>query len=179
MYRQIRAALGQPMRGRILGVSGIENFRTMIAPEADVVDLHYPDVDIHKLAFPDGQFDFMITDQVLEHVPDPQLAMRESFRVLKQGGIAVHTTCFLNPIHKYPDDYWRFSRAALIALCSPYAEIVHCASWGSRYAAALIILADRMRGMEIPEGRGLRRWLATHNEENYPIHVWIVARRVR
>ena len=179
MYRRIQAALEVPLSGRILGVSGIENFRHMIGPGAEVLDLHYPGIDLERLKFPDAQFDVVISDQVLEHLRDPKSAVAESFRVLKAGGIAIHTSCFLNPIHKYPDDYFRFSRAALIALCEPYAEVLGCASWGSRYAAALIMLADRVRGIEIPERPGVRRWLATYNEENYPIHVWIIARRRR
>ena len=179
MYRQIRACAPVPMQGRILGISGIENFRAMFAAGASVVDAHYPEVDAQQLPFGDGQFDWVITDQVLEHLPDPQAAVRESFRVLKPGGVAIHTTCFLNPIHNYPRDYYRFSREGLEALCRPYADVLDCASWGSRLACALILFADRIRGMEIPDRRGLRHWLATHNEANYPIHVWIVARRTQ
>ena len=179
MYRQIRAVLQKPMTGRILGISGIENFREMIDAGADIVDTQFPDVDAEALTFLDDEFDYVITDQVLEHVRNPQRAISESFRVLKLGGTAIHTTCFLNPIHKYPEDYYRFSRAGLSSLCEPHAEILHCASWGSRYAAALILLADRVRGIRIPDRPGFRRWLATHNEDSYPIHVWIIARRVR
>jgi SAM-dependent methyltransferase len=177
MYRRISAAVAQPMRGTILGVSGIENFRPLIHPTASVIDIQYPESDLHDLKFPDQEFDWVITDQVLEHLSDPKRAVEESFRVLKIGGVAIHTTCFLNPIHGYPSDYYRFSREGLRSLCEPYGETLECGSWGNRLAAAAILLADRLRGMEIPDRPGLRRWLATRNEENYPIHVWIVARR--
>ena len=149
----------------------------MIDPTASVIEIQYPECDLHNLDFQEQKFDWVITDQVLEHLPDPQRAVAESFRVLKIGGVAIHTTCFLNPIHRYPSDYYRFSREGLRALCEPYGETLECGSWGNRWAAAAILLADRLRGMRIPERAGIRRWLATHNEENYPIHVWIVARR--
>ena len=71
MYRQIQAALKEPLTGRVLGVSGIENFRSMISSDADVVETMYPDVDIENLKFSDGEFDCVITDQVLEHLPHP------------------------------------------------------------------------------------------------------------
>jgi len=51
-----------------------------------VVDIQYPQADIHNLKFGDEQFDWVITDQVLEHVSDPKRAIEESFRVLKKGG---------------------------------------------------------------------------------------------
>jgi SAM-dependent methyltransferase len=179
MYRRIGAAIAQPMRGKILGVSGIENFRPMIDQGASVVDIQYPEADIHNLEFEDEQFDWVITDQVLEHVSDPKRAISETFRVLRKGGVAIHTTCFLNPIHRYPNDYYRFSCDGLRSLCEPCSETLECGSWGSRMAVAAILFADRLRGIEIPDRPGLRRWLATYNEENYPIHVWIVARRTR
>ena len=177
MYRRIRTALDTPISGRVLGISGIENFGDMMAPEAEILDTSYPDVDVENLQFSDAQFDWVISDQVLEHIAHPPRAIAESFRVLKPGGIAIHTTCFLNPLHRYPEDYFRFSCAALASLVEPYAEVLHCASWGNRYAAALIMVADRIRGMHIPDGGGPRHWLATYNEEKYPIHVWVIARR--
>jgi len=45
-----------------------------------------------------------------------------------------------------------------------YGEALECGSWGNRLAVAAIMLAGRLRGIEIPERPGLRRWLATHNE---------------
>lgn len=39
-----------------------------------------------ELPFPDNTFDYVITLQVLEHVPDPRPLMEETLRVLKPGG---------------------------------------------------------------------------------------------
>ena len=44
---------------------------------------------VTHLGFKDNTFDFVITRLVLEHLPEPELAVREIFRVLKTGGIAV------------------------------------------------------------------------------------------
>jgi SAM-dependent methyltransferase len=41
------------------------------------------------LPFLDQQFDLVIANHVLEHIPDDRKAMRELFRVLKNGGRAI------------------------------------------------------------------------------------------
>lgn len=45
--------------------------------------------DITNLAYPDGRFDLVLCNHVLEHVPDDRLAMRELRRVLAPGGRAI------------------------------------------------------------------------------------------
>lgn len=45
--------------------------------------------DGEKLPFPDGTFDFLISSDVLEHINQDQSALREWYRVLKPGGVAL------------------------------------------------------------------------------------------
>ena len=47
--------------------------------------------DITCLTFPDNSFDLIISGDVLEHVPDPNAAFRETFRVLRPGGFHLFT----------------------------------------------------------------------------------------
>ncbi|HET6605956.1 MAG TPA: class I SAM-dependent methyltransferase, partial [Rhodopila sp.] len=47
--------------------------------------------DIARLPMSDGTHDVVIANHVLEHVDDDRRAMRELFRVLKPGGIALLT----------------------------------------------------------------------------------------
>jgi SAM-dependent methyltransferase len=46
-------------------------------------------LDVTRIEFPDAEFDLVICNHVLEHVPDDGLAMREICRVLKPGGRAI------------------------------------------------------------------------------------------
>ncbi len=46
-------------------------------------------MDITKIDFPNGYFDAIICNHVLEHIPDDLQAMRELYRVLKPGGWAI------------------------------------------------------------------------------------------
>jgi len=47
--------------------------------------------DIYRLPFPDESFAAAVCSEVLEHVPDPQIALAEIWRTLKKGGKLVGT----------------------------------------------------------------------------------------
>ena len=53
-------------------------------------DLHSPladiKADITDLPFPDNEFDVILCNHVLEHIPDDTKAMQELYRVMKPGG---------------------------------------------------------------------------------------------
>jgi len=178
MYMKIKEYFNKPLDGKILGISGIDNFRPLFSPNAEVVDAYYPDVDIQNLPYEDNSFDFVISDQVIEHIEDPKKAITESLRVLKKGGLAIHTTCFFNYIHLFPIDFWRFSPDALRYLCKDFSEIIHCDGWGNRVAISLCFLSDRFRFIKIPETKySIRNLIATCNEDKYPIVTWVVAKK--
>ncbi len=41
------------------------------------------------LPFPDAQFDIVVCEQVLEHLPNPEFTLREIARVMRPGGLAI------------------------------------------------------------------------------------------
>lgn len=50
--------------------------------------------DLMQLPFEDGSFDFVMSTEVIEHTPDPKVALKELARVVKPGGrILVTTPC--------------------------------------------------------------------------------------
>lgn len=55
--------------------------------------------DASALSFADGTFDMIVSNDVFEHVPDLDSAMKEMFRVLRPGGVAIFTV----PIDVYYD----------------------------------------------------------------------------
>jgi SAM-dependent methyltransferase len=62
-------------------------------PLYESADLHQPGVthrvDITEVPLAEAEYDVVIAHHVLEHIPDDRQAMRELFRLLKPGGVAV------------------------------------------------------------------------------------------
>lgn len=54
-----------------------------------------PAIDILQSGLPDQAFHFVLSNEVLEHVPDIDAALRDTFRILKPGGRFIATVPFL------------------------------------------------------------------------------------
>lgn len=70
-----------------------KRFRKQKNLDYTTTDLNSPlaDVkaDICNLPFEDNEFDLILCNHVLEHIPDDTKAMQELYRVLKKGGMAI------------------------------------------------------------------------------------------
>lgn len=84
----------------------------------DVDPARNPEIvgDAQEMPFADATYNTILCTEVLEHIPDPQKAVDEMYRVLKPGGTLILTTRFLFPVHDAPGDYWRFTPYGLQAL---------------------------------------------------------------
>lgn len=180
MYKRLgEIGEGFPNRiGRVLSISHSRKLCDILGLQpTEVVEANYPERNILSLNFSDGAYDFVLSDQVLEHVEgDPQQAVNESRRVLRPGGIVVHTTCFINPIHGVPKDFWRFTPDALSLLCREFTEILECGGWGN--FEAWLLIRDGLRWDGIPHApwHPLHR-IAMKNDPMWPIVTWVVARK--
>jgi SAM-dependent methyltransferase len=176
--REVGAALSN-RHGRVLAISHSANLVELLGLQpSDIVPADYPQYDLLALDFPDTSFDFVLSDQVLEHIEgDPHRVVNESHRVLRPGGIAVHTTCFINPVHGAPKDFWRFTPAALRLLhADGWSQVIECGGWGNR--DVWTAERDGMRFVGVPHAP----WhpyhrLATFNDPEWPIVTWVVARK--
>jgi SAM-dependent methyltransferase len=70
-----------------------------------------PDIlaDASNIPVPDDSYDIAIAGELLEHVPDPILVLKEAHRLLKPGGKLIATVPFLYPIHADPHDFGRYT----------------------------------------------------------------------
>jgi SAM-dependent methyltransferase len=180
MYSRLRS-LGSILphrKGRTLSISHSENLDNLLGLESsEIVLADYPDHDLIALNFPDGAFDYVLSDQVLEHVEgNPQQAIDECYRVLRPGGVAVHTTCFINPIHGDPKDFWRFTPNALSLLHRRWSEIIEVGGWGNPAAWLAVGIGLRFVGVPHATWHPLHQ-LATKNNPRWPISTWIIARK--
>ena len=67
----------------------------------------------YQLPAQDGSFDSALCTAVLEHLEEPERALRECYRVLKRGGVAIYTVPFIWHLHEEPRDFYRFSKYGL------------------------------------------------------------------
>lgn len=70
------------------------------------------------IPFRDGTFDTVLASDLLEHLPDTSLALRECHRVLEPGGHLILNVPFLYWVHEAPHDYWRFTADGLHLLAT-------------------------------------------------------------
>ncbi len=103
---------------------------TVLKPQISVMP-NYPEVDVQDLSqYSSGSFEAVLLDEVLEHVRDPCLALAEVHRVLRPGGCLIMSTPFMIAEHRVPEDYWRFTEAALRVLLGEF-QTVQIGYWGN------------------------------------------------
>ena len=109
--------------GRVLDIGCSEQkLSKYISETCDYVGLDYPGTaddlyettpnvygDAQNLAFADNSFDTISFLEVIEHLPDPQAAVQECYRVLKSSGKLIISMPFLYPIHDAPFDFQRLT----------------------------------------------------------------------
>lgn len=75
-------------RGRVTGVDAseqvVEQARELAA---DRPNLEFTTGDVYALGYPDDSFDVVFAHQILQHLSDPVLALREMGRVTRPGGL--------------------------------------------------------------------------------------------
>jgi SAM-dependent methyltransferase len=80
----------------------------------------FPEVDVlalgNRLPFSDDVFDAVCSEQVLEHVRNPQEVIAEMIRVTKPGGSIYISVPFIYPYHPSPDDFSRWSIEGVTAM---------------------------------------------------------------
>lgn len=145
-------------------------------PELTFVNLPYPEFDIQNLAqLPDNSVDIIYSEMILEHVRFPQNAVDEIYRVLKPGGIAIHTTVFIMPFHPSPKDYWRFSPTALYEMHSQFSK-VESGGYGNR--KLLLAILCRFTRFPVNYNTGnLLTFLTKGNNSKFPIVTYVVAQK--
>ena len=103
----------------------------MLPKNCEIIAPSYPDVDIHRMPYDDNLFDYVIADQVLEHVRKPWIGVEEVRRVLKPHGLAILTSALIFYVHGVPNDYWRFTPDGLKVLCENFSKIHICSGTGN------------------------------------------------
>ena len=81
-----------PVRNRLRKLAGYQESRyEPDLPTGEPLADGFRNEDVQRLTFPDESFDLIISNHVMEHVPNPWLAFAEFRRVLRPGGRMVHS----------------------------------------------------------------------------------------
>lgn len=114
------------IRGRLLDAgAGKLSYRHLVKPycsEYKSMDFNktHPELDYHSdiqdMPIENESFDTVLSAEVLEHVPDPEKALREIYRVLKPGGKLVMSIPHLMYLHNEPYDFYRYTKYGLRTL---------------------------------------------------------------
>ncbi len=67
----------------------------------------------YEIPADNSEFDSALCTAVLEHLEEPEFALRECYRVLKPGGVAIYTVPFIWHLHEEPRDFFRYSKYGL------------------------------------------------------------------
>lgn len=124
LLRDLKSAISEYANGNVLDV-GCGNKPYLVFFEnkissytgCDVVQSDLEKVDViceaTKLDFSNEKFDTVFSTQVIEHVQDPFLMLREIHRVLKADGNLIVSAPFSWELHEEPYDFFRYSKYGL------------------------------------------------------------------
>lgn len=176
MYNSIENWIkeNQP-KGDVLLVSekNEHSIRKMLGEKCHFTVTQFPETDIMDLSkLGKNKFDVVVTDQVLEHVPNPFEALKQIYMVLKPGGVAINTSCSFNPVHDSVD-YFRFMPLGFKEIHRVFRKILLLDAWGNKKSIARFVQSGNM-SFNVP-GNPFEKRIVNKNEEKWPWSVWCIA----
>ena len=82
----------------------------------DPSNKEFLDIDLQKTISLNTKFDYIVIFNVLEHLLDPNLALKNLSRICKKNGKIIGSTPFLFRVHGAPKDYSRYTKDYLIEI---------------------------------------------------------------
>jgi 2-polyprenyl-3-methyl-5-hydroxy-6-metoxy-1,4-benzoquinol methylase len=139
-------------------VTSLDVGERLLARVAEKCDSRRVVGDVQRLPFEDASFDVVLSTEVIEHVPEPALAVNELVRVLRPGGTLVVTT----PNRAW---HWSITIANKIGL-RPYEGLENWVRWDDLRAWL------EQAGIAIEQGVGFNAFPFVH-PVTYPAVDWL------
>jgi SAM-dependent methyltransferase len=133
--------------------------------------VHFPEFDICQNTLGNAEYDFIVAEQVLEHILWPYRAVRNIHSMLRPGGWFVVTTPFLLRLHPIPHDCSRWTEEGMKYLLAEGGfELgrIQTGSWGNRACVK----------SNFARWTSWKPWLhSLRNEPDFPVVVWAFAQK--
>lgn len=123
VQRQLRHFAEQYFSGQLIDIGcGIKPYQDLVKPyveehigvdhEASFHDASNVDIfgTAYEIPVASDVYDSALCSAVLEHLEEPEQAIRECHRVLKPGGYAIYSIPFIWHVHEAPRDFYRYSK---------------------------------------------------------------------
>jgi hypothetical protein len=145
--------------------------------------VEYPQIDLHKTPYADGQWDITIADQVLEHTLKPWVCAEELHRITQQGGLTIVATPIIHPIHPNPVDCWRIMPDGYKVLFPEEKwEWLTFGMWGDMQLVGWEIASPVTRGLtgnwlSVADAKATLPNYGPNTDSLWPVVAWLVARK--
>ena len=110
MSRALAKVLRAPFSLDAIDISPVMLDRADENLRSDGIEVALRQGDMRRLPYRDAAFDIVMTAHVLEHLPDPDVALREMVRVLKPGGLLIACITRRSALGAYVQLKWRTHR---------------------------------------------------------------------
>jgi SAM-dependent methyltransferase len=113
--------------------------------------------DAQALSFADNSIGTIMLFEILEHLPHPEKAIAEAWRVLDNHGLLALSVPFTYRVHGLPSDYWRFTSSGIHTLLSAFSEKIVFAVGPRLKPAFIFAVAAKTASSEFAEHSTLFR----------------------
>jgi SAM-dependent methyltransferase len=100
--------------------------------------------DLQNIPVSDARFDFILFNQVMEHLPEPARVLAELHRVLKPGGKMIYSGPLFYEEHEQPYDFYRYTQFGLRHLLTSAGFAIDRLDWLEGYYSTVAYQLDGM-----------------------------------
>ena len=122
--------------------------------------------DLTKIPVENDRFGFILFTQVLEHVPEPELVLRELSRVLKPGGRIFCSAPLIYHEHGAPYDFYRYTQHGLRYLFSKVGFMIEKIDRMEGFFMTSSYLLDHIRS-NLPAGQRVAKKIFGYYAEKF------------
>lgn len=124
---ELSSFLSKHQQSTVLNIGSLSKDLSKLHPRIINLDIsEYENIDVvgdaHCLPFRDNSIDIVLLKNVLEHIREPETALREIYRVLKPQGFLYAKVPFLQPFHAVPDHFQGYTESGMKEAFKEYRE---------------------------------------------------------